>query len=248
MATLKSKLGSEPKEARMGILEEIPKLCLMPNRSKCTTKPYVCASQLKMLSIQSCLGNTIIATQVNEFFNAVDLISNSSQIRIAIRLMLILGLRISEIVSMRWEWFSADYLNLTLPTSMTSEIYTIPVPYYLVEILASYKDESQRHWALDEREIPPNIFWKSDGTARWIGFTNNTIQKAATEIGLEGTWRPYQLRTSCAGILKEVGIPSHYIYKLMRLRNRETMLSRVVSTHEAIRSSQSRLVDLFQRT
>jgi integrase len=216
---------------------------------KTVFRPYLGKEILKRYSSKCIYRNRnpqrINVLQVEKFFKAVDSISNNTQIRLAIRFLLILGLRKNELINIRWNWLNSDFTNLTFPSSMAKVPCTIPVPQCLVELLIQHHDETRRQWANAGFQIPSWIFWKPDGTSRWINFTNQTIQKAATAIGLEGNWRPYQLRSSCTLILYELGIPRAHICRLLRYRDRGEMECRIQVTVDQLRASQSRFAALL---
>jgi integrase len=51
------------------------------------------------------------AGDVLPFLDAIDAEIEDPQTRLAVRLMLFMGLRISEIISMRWNWFRSDFTS-----------------------------------------------------------------------------------------------------------------------------------------
>lgn len=201
--------------------------------------------KLKGLKVQEKPVKAIVAADANQFLQAVDSISNRIQVRLGIRILLFLGLRISELTGMRWEWFRTGFSEYTPGLTKGKEANGLPIPPFLAEMLTEYREETRRHWAIAGRPIPDWVFWNTDGTKRSNSFVHSTIKNAAKAIGLEGSWTPHCLRASCATILAEKGVSAHHIQKLLRHKQLKTTLHYVRVEEDQMRNSQARMLDLF---
>ncbi len=202
--------------------------------------------KVKGLKVQEKPVQAIVAADANNFIQAVDSISNRIQVRLAIRILLFLGLRISELTGMRWEWFRAGFTEYTPGLTKGKEAKGLPIPLFLAEMMTEYREETRRHWAIAGRPIPDWVFWDTDGTQRSNSFVQSTIKNAAKAIGLEGSWSPHRLRASCATILAEMGVSAHHIQMLLRHKQLKTTLHYVRVEEDQMRNSQARMLTLFQ--
>ena len=134
-----------------------------------------------------------MASQAVPFLNAVDSLTRSEQVRLGIRIMLLLGLRISEVTGMRWYWFSSDFKSYTPGLTKGKEADALPVPESLANRFRDYKEQTRKHWLLMGRPMPQCVFWTDEGNDRSPSFVASTISNAAKAIGLEGAWRPHRL-------------------------------------------------------
>jgi integrase/recombinase XerC len=202
--------------------------------------------KVKGLKIQEKPVQAIVAADADKFLQAVDSISNRIQVRLGIRIMLFMGLRISELTGMRWEWFRAGYTEYTPGLTKGKEAQGLPIPPFLTEMLIEYREETRRHWAIAGRPIPGWVFWDANGNHRANSFVQSTIQNAAKAIGLEGSWTPHRLRASCATILAEMGGSAHSIQIILRHKQLKTTLHYVRVEHDQMRNTQARMLPLFQ--
>jgi integrase len=146
----------------------------------------------------------MVLSEFGPFLKAVDSITNSSTIRLAIRMMLILGLRLSELTKMRWEWFYPDFSVIRLPVSKAKECRSILIPSSLQKLLLEYQVTWEQDWYDPWRLLPPWVFIDRKGRPGLPGFTHVVIKRAAETIGLHGKFTSYSLRRSCieAGLLQ----------------------------------------------
>ena len=202
--------------------------------------------KIELNKVQEKPVRALVKDQLAPFLQAVDAISQSEQVRLAIRVMLTMGLRISEVTGMRWTWFSTDFRSYTPGETKGREADALPVPNYLAAQFQEYKKGTQDHWVLADRPMPPWVFWGTDGNQRSISFVQSTIQHAAESIGLEGSWRPHRLRASCATILAQLGVSAHHIMRILRHKKLETTLRYVRAALVELRTSQARIADLAE--
>lgn len=202
--------------------------------------------KMKGLTVQEKPVKAITAADAERFLQAVDSISSHIQVRLAIRIMLFLGLRISELTGMRWEWFKAGYSEYTPGLTKGKEANALPIPSFLTEMITEYREETRQYWAIAGRPIPDWVFWDTDGTQRSNSFVKSTIKNAAKAIGLEGSWTPHGLRASCATIMAEQGVSAHHIQRMLRHKQLKTTLHYVLVEEDQLRNSQARMLQLFR--
>jgi integrase len=202
--------------------------------------------KIQLNTVQEKPIKALVASQAVPFLNAVDSLTRSEQVRLAIRIMLLLGLRISEVTGMRWYWFSSDFKSYTPGLTKGKEADALPVPESLANRFREYKEQTRKHWLLTGRPMPQCVFWTDEGSDRSPSFVASTIANAAKAIGLEGSWRPHRLRASCATILAQLGVSAHHIMRLLRHKKLETTLRYVRAALEELRPSQARIADLVE--
>ncbi len=202
--------------------------------------------KIQLNSVQEKPVKALVASQAVPFLNAVDSLTRSEQVRLGIRIMLLLGLRISEVTGMRWYWFSSDFKSYTPGLTKGKEADALPVPESLANRFRDYKEQTRKHWLLMGRPMPQCVFWTDEGNDRSPSFVASTISNAAKAIGLEGAWRPHRLRASCATILAQLGVSAHHIMRLLRHKKLETTLRYVRAALEELRPSQARIADLVE--
>jgi integrase len=181
------------------------------------------------------------ASDVVPFLNEVDHICSNIQVRLAIRLMLFMGLRTSEVASLRWDWFRSDFSEVLLGHSMSGVELPLPLPTLLRERLISLRDHEILLRKSTDCEVPLWVFSDPNGNPRFPMAARSTIQRAAIAIGLDGTWSPHDLRISCMFILNELGVDPLVIMGLLRYRNPRFVWFRRLSLRDTLLYAKPRL-------
>lgn len=158
--------------------------------------------KVKMLKLQRRPRVTLPVDLSGQWVEAIDAVA-SIPVRIAIRLMLGMGLRESEASTARWEWLDLVRQTYTPGRTKGREADPIPVPAWLIDYLRPF-------WQ------PAGLMVvRSDGRPFARGFTRASIKGANTRIGIGGI-TPHRLRGTFATLLSENGAPVQVIQRVMR--------------------------------
>lgn len=189
--------------------------------------------------VQEKVVTTIPANMVEDFIAAVRSQNSDSQNGLATRVMLFMGLRIGEITSMQWDWFSQDFSMYTPGLTKGREAEALPVVSQLSPHLKAWKEEATAYWAQRGHALPPVVFFIRPRSKKWrkntpappsnqyyathgASFCRERIKAAAKQLGLGGTWGPHKLRHSFATILSELGVADSVIQELLRHKDAKT--------------------------
>ena len=141
--------------------------------------------------------------QVEPFLAAVDT-GTSLHLKVAVRMMLMLGLRGKEALEADWSWFSAD-LSEVIPLGKTGNAPPLPVT------------EALRVWL---RKLDPKpaglLIPAEDGKPHRKRYTHKAVERGADAIGLTGRLSPHRMRGSTATILVRAGAEAHVVQQALR--------------------------------
>ncbi len=186
----------------------------------------------------------VSGSQVAEFMSTLETMEGiPQQVVLAIEAMLLMGLRISEVVGMKWEWFDPDMAFYTPGKTKGKEAVEIPVVDHLTELLKGWRATCEVVWGAKSKPMPPWVFHRSDGNPQSNSFANGWICKLAEALKLPGKWTPHKMRASCATILNELGVPSFIIQKILRHKNLGTTLFYARTDRDAMRAGLQKLSD-----
>lgn len=198
---------------RNGFIQKMPFSIILPNEPK--TIPIM------------------VLSEFGPFLNAVDSITESSTIRLAVRMMLILGLRLSEIMKLTWEMFSPDFCVFILAATKSAKVQHFQVPDSLQDSLLDYKKTWDNNWKGLGHPTPQWLFVDSSGNPHLPRATHEVIQRAADAIGLHGKFTSHSLRRSCI----EAGLPPlHRARFLAVIRSRMIINRSIESTLPYVRA------------
>ncbi|QNB10896.1 site-specific integrase [Paraburkholderia tropica] len=158
--------------------------------------------KVKMLKIQRRPRATLPVALARQWLEAVDAVA-SNPVRVAIRLMLGMGLRESEAASARWEWLDLVRQTYTPGRTKGREADPVPVPAWLADYLRPMRQSTGLMVA------------RPDSRAFARGFTRATIKTANAHTGI-GEITPHRLRGTFATLLSENGAPVQVIQRVMR--------------------------------
>jgi len=165
---------------------------------------------------------TLEADDVPRFLASIDG-SQNRHVGISVRAMLFLGLRESESLHMRWEFFDRG-LRVYVPgkfvdgefASKGGEADALPVP----------EDLRARLLALSEAKIVPLSGWvlpAEDGKPHRAQFPKKAILKAGRLVGCAGL-TSHRLRGTCATLMARAGVDIFLIQRQMRHKDIRTTL------------------------
>ena len=198
------------------------------------------AAKVPIPKVQKKAIQAMTGGEVMPFLEALDAESDDPQTQLAVRLMLYLGLRISEIITMRWNWFRPGFGTYTPGETKGREADGLPVHPDLIPRIEAWFQESEEYWKGKGHPRPQHVFYQDPKTrrrsrrkeindrtfyyVRSYEFTVSAIKTAAANSGLIGSWSPHRLRSSCATILAEAGVAVTTIQAILRHKNVQTTL------------------------
>ncbi|BDU74541.1 tyrosine-type recombinase/integrase [Mesoterricola silvestris] len=185
--------------------------------------------EVKPLRLQKKPRPTVPASRIPEFLAAVDSHAHSPHVAVMLKTMLGLGIRESEALGMRWEWFSPDQRTYTVGKAKGKEARVIPVPDWLWNaIFAMPKQRSE--W----------VFPGEDGKHHHPQFCKKALQRVCKELGL-GNVTQHRLRATFASLHAEAGTPISEIQGMLGHKDIATTLIYVETSLDAKRRSQDAL-------
>lgn len=136
------------------------------------------------------------------FLQKVDALGNEHH-QVAVRAMLLMGLRESEALRLRWDGFSGDCAFYAPARSKNRKAQPVPVPAEVLRVVKALPRNSE--WVLPGRA----------GSLHLKGYTRRVVAEAGAEIGKPGL-TPHRLRASCATIHAAQGVNAFQIRDLLR--------------------------------
>ena len=144
----------------------------------------------------------LVIDDVIPFLQQVDLTGNQHQ-QVAVRAMLLMGLRESEALRLRWDGFTGDWAFYAPARAKNGKAQPIPVQAEVLRAVRALPQESE--WVLPGRA----------GSLHLKGYTRKVVEEAGVEIGKPGL-TPHRLRASCATIHAGMGVNAFQIRDLLR--------------------------------
>lgn len=195
---------------RLQLLDRLPRL----------TKP---------LRVQRKPRPTVPASRVQEFLKAMDRAARNPHVAVMVRVMVGLGMRESEVLGMRWEWFNPDQRTYTVGKAKGKEARVLAVPSWLWESIHTMP-----------RILNEWVFPAEDGKPHRPQFCKKAIQRVTTALGL-GHVTAHRLRASFATLHAEAGTPISEIQGFLGHKAVTTTMLYVEQTLEGRRRAQDTL-------
>jgi integrase len=151
-------------------------------------------------------------------------------VRLAVRLMLGFGLRESETISARWEWFDMERRLYTPGRTKGREADPLPVPEWLFEYLVPLRLSSGLMIA------------RGDGRPYPAGFTRNAMLQANKAVGAPHI-TPHRLRGTFATLLSESGVPVQDIQRALRHKMITTTAAYLETNMDHVAHGQARIAE-----
>lgn len=144
----------------------------------------------------------LIRDEVIPFLMKVDTYGNEHQC-VAIRAMLLMGLRESEALRLQWDGFSSDMAFYAPAHSKNGKARPVPVPAEVRRAVLALPQKSK--WVLPGR----------GGSRHQKGYTREVVAQAGADLGKPGL-TPHRLRASCATIYAAQGVNAFQIRDILR--------------------------------
>jgi integrase len=183
--------------------------------------------KLNHLKVQKRPRPTLPLSIALEWFGHIDRVARKSAIGTAIRLMFGIGLRESEAITARWEWFDWERRHYTPGITKGKEAEPIPLPTWLIEHLTPLRRAEGLVTAVDGKPLP-------------TGFARQPMRKANSLCGISGI-TPHRLRGTFATLLSEQGVPIQTIQRIMRHKEWVTTMHYLEVNHELSQRGQAEI-------
>lgn len=169
--------------------------------------------RLKKLRIKRKRRPFVRMSQLSAYLAQVDKLSRSKATRLAIRLMIGLGLRLAEVRKARWEWIDWDVRTYTPIDGKSGGDYGLPLMGWVADYLLQMAPEGKNTQGL---MIKGRTLIPRDEEERNRFFNpRKTVVKAGENIGIKGLTN-HRLRGTLATLLGRAGVPLSLIQVYMR--------------------------------
>jgi integrase/recombinase XerC len=187
--------------------------------------------RVRMIKIQRKPRVTLPTDLTAHWLAAIDA-KASEGVRIAVRLMLGMGLREGETSTARWEWL--DFVRQTYTPGVTKgrEADPLSVPFWLLDYLRPYRKTSGL------------IVTRDDGKQYARGFTRQSISAANTQTGISRV-TPHRLRGTYATLLSESGVPVQGVQRALRHKDVRTTIGYLEVDLHRIAVAQNRMAEAW---
>ena len=173
---------------------------------------------------------TVPASRVHEFIDHLDGATRDLQKRAALRVMIGLGMRASEIAGMRWEWMNIDHQTYQIGKAKGKEARILPIPNWVWTSLVALPKTSS-----------PWVFPNKDNGSHNRNWLRLTLQKVVSEMGMDISLSHHRLRASFATLHSDAGTPITEIKGMLGHKNIATTLLYVETSLDAKRKFQDNL-------
>lgn len=185
--------------------------------------------QVGKLRVQRKPRAIVPAERLQEFLAAVDRSVKNPHIPVIVRVMVGLGLRESEALGMRWEWFDPIQRTYVVGKAKGKEARVLPVPDWLWNSIQAMP-----------KTLSEYVFPASDGQPHRAQFCKKVLQRVCVELGL-GNVTQHRLRASFASLHAEAGTPLPDIQGLLGHKNVATTMIYVETSMAARKRAQDAL-------
>ena len=168
--------------------------------------------------------------RVREFFRTIDDYSHNPQVGVMVRVMVGLGLRQTEALEMRWEWFSPDQRTYTVGKAKGKEARVLPIPTWLWTSIHSMLKTTLSAW----------VFPALDGKPHRNNFLHKPLTNASTKLGL-GNLTQHRLRATFATLHAQACTPITEIQGMLGHKCITTTMIYIETSLEAKRKAQDAL-------
>jgi integrase len=184
-----------------------------------------------MLTVQKRPRAILPLAAAMNWFSAVDQAAvRSPNIGVAVRLMLWLGLRESEVITARWEWLDWERSTYTPGKTKGKEADALPMLAWLADYLAPL------------RRPEGLIACQPDGSPYGAGFARAAIRVANTTCSTKGI-TPHRLRGTIATLMSEAGVPIQNIQAYLRHKDVRTTMAYLEKNMDMVTRAQAEIAE-----
>lgn len=184
---------------------------------------------VRPIKVQKKPRPVLSASRVHQFFECVDRHTRNEHVPVMVRVMVGLGLRESEVLGMRWEWFNPDHQTYTVGKAKGKEARVLPVPSWLWKRIHTMP-KILGEW----------VFPAEDGHPHRTRSCKKALQTVAKELGL-GNLTQHRLRATFATLHADTGTPITEIQGMLGHKSVTTTMIYVEQNLESKRRSQDAL-------
>ncbi len=186
--------------------------------------------RLPKLRVQRKPRAIVPAARFREFMAALDCVAKNPHIPIILKVMVGLGIRESEALGMRLEWFDHHQRTYVVGKAKGKEARVIPVPEWLWCAIHAMPKPQLSEW----------VFPSEDGAPHRPQFCKKALNQVCTQLGL-GNVTAHRLRATFASLHAEAGTPITEIQGMLGHKNVATTMIYVETSLESKRRSQDTL-------
>ena len=186
--------------------------------------------ELKPLRLQKQPRPTLPAFMVATFFREIEAESRNPHIPAILMAMIGLGLRESETLGMRWEWFDSQARTYTVGKAKGKEARVLPVPDWLWFTIFAMPSPVMSDW----------VFPAEDGAPHRSQFCKKVLRRVCSKLGL-GNLTQHRLRATFASLHAEAGTPITEIQGMLGHKSITTTMIYVEQSLDAKRKAQINL-------
>lgn len=184
---------------------------------------------VEFLKVQKKPRPVIGCNQVSGFLAAVDKEAHNPHVSLILRVMVGLGMRETEVLGMRWEWFDLENQTYTVGKAKGKEARVLPVPGWLWSSLHGMP-----------KVISPWVFPAVDGKPHRSQFCKKALQRVCKKLVL-GNVTQHRLRATFASLHADAGTPISEIQGMLGHKNIATTMIYVETSLQAKRKAQDTL-------
>lgn len=196
--------------------------------------------KLPLLDVKRKPKATLPASIVDAFLVAVDKARNP-HVGISVRAQLYLGLRESESLHLRYEWFTHGFSSYTPGKLMNGrfeskggEAVAVPVPPGFRDmILATLPADAKAPY---KGFVIPAL----DGQPHRGEFTKLAVRRAGNAVGIHGL-TPHRMRRTCATLLARQGVDLESIQQFLRHKDIRTTMGYIETDFSSIIEAQAEI-------
>jgi integrase len=157
------------------------------------------------------------------------------QISFAVRVMIYMGFREDEVISMSWSNYNAKNQTYTLDQDTKGgESPKVDIPDEVAEWIPK----------LEAMKNGPYLLHKPDGSKHHEGYTSNPVRRASKRIGRN--FGPHVLRKTHGCLLAMVGTEAFTIQKTLRHKSIATSLLYVKVADKVVAQAQNKLMEALR--
>lgn len=185
--------------------------------------------EVRPLKIQQKPRPVLSSQGVQTFLACLDRRTRNPEIRVMVRVMIGLGLRESEVLGMRWEWFDPERQTYVVGKAKGFEARVLPVPGWLWTAIHTMP-----------KTLSPWVFPAKDGMPHRPHFCRNAVRRVCDELGL-GRISQHRLRATFASLHAEAGTPVTEIQGMLGHKSVTTTMIYIEQSLENKRRAQDAL-------
>jgi len=200
-------------------------------------KPY----QVAKLRVQRVPRSILAGPLAARFLAEIDKARNP-HVRLAVRMMLGLGLREKEALSARWEWLDLHRMTYTPGKTKGCEAVALDVPEWLAGYLQPLKKSEGLMIPMTKRPKSRTPQEEKQETPHVAGFTKKAVARAAKAVSIPRL-TPHRLRATFATLHADAGTPTTEIQAMLRHKQITTTLRYVESGRQSQRDAQRKVAE-----